>query len=76
MCRHICGHRVFVVSDRCAECFELLKPAPLGGRYACEAHPLGGYWSPAVPEGSGKDKARLVSKHGKPTLYYYGMVRR
>lgn len=60
-----------IVGDRCSECFELLKRAPLGGRYVCEKHPRAAYWSPAIPEG-GPDKARLVSKRGRPTLYYYG----
>jgi hypothetical protein len=60
------------MTDRCAECFQVLKQAPLGGRYACEAHPRAGYWSQVHPEGGTNDKARLVSKHGKPTLYFYG----
>lgn len=61
------------MTDRCAECFDLLKPAPLGGRYACEKHPNAGYWSERAPEGTvTNDKARLISRHGRPTLYYYG----
>ncbi len=36
------------MTDYCAECGEALKPAPLGGRYAC--HPdAGWYWSTAEP---------------------------
>lgn len=58
------------MNDRCAECFAVLKPAPLGGRYVCTEHPSAGYWSEAM--NSPNDKARLVSKHGRPTLYYYG----
>ena len=60
------------MTDRCADCFAVLRAAPLGGRYVCDAHPRAGYWSPVAPEGAGpKDKARLVSKRGHPTLYYY-----
>ena len=58
--------------DRCAECFAVLEPAPLGGRYACVSHPMAGYWSVRAPEFPVLDKAVLVSKHGRPTLHYYG----
>jgi hypothetical protein len=38
----------YFVRDYCAVCGELLKAAPLGGRYAC--HPAEAmYWSQAVP---------------------------
>lgn len=64
-----------MVSDRCAGCFLELTPAPLGGHYACErpwcnGSAWSGYWS-AQPASVG-DSAKIVSKHGRPTLYYYG----
>lgn len=58
-------------NDRCATCFDLLKPAPLGGHYACAEHPRSGYWSEAVPE-EGSTEACLKSRYGRPTMYYYG----
>lgn len=43
------------MTDRCALCFRVLEPAPLGGRYACtnKAHRSARrrpYWSEAIPE--------------------------
>lgn len=69
------GVSLDIVCDRCAECFEPLKAAPLGGRYVCETHPRAGYWSIERPEDGNTDRARLVSKHGRPTLHYYGRFR-
>lgn len=66
------------MTDRCAACFEPLKPAPLGGRYACECsngYWHAGYWSEAIPDGQHTKKANLVSKHGRPTLHYYGYLK-
>lgn len=69
------------MTDRCAACFRVLLPAPLDGRYECDNPAHRGariaYWSEAIPEGTGEnDEARLESKHGRPTLYYYGGMRR
>ncbi len=60
------------MSDRCAECFALLMPAPTGGRWPCVLHPRAGYLSKAVPEHGNTDKACVKSKHGRPTLHVYG----
>ncbi len=58
--------------DRCAGCFAVLSTHDSGGRYACLKCTNPGYWSTAVPEAGKLADVSLVSKHGKPTLYYYG----
>jgi hypothetical protein len=68
------------VSDRCAACFAVLKPAHRdGGRYACLCHPpnnfralRGRYWSEAIPEPPHTMEACLPSKQNRPTLHLYG----
>ena len=59
-------------TDRCAGCFAVLVVAPSGSRYACLKCTNVGYWSEAIPEAGKLADVVLRSKHGKPTLYYYG----
>lgn len=77
------------MTDRCAQCFEPLKPGPSGfGRLAC-LHPRfvfdqhrrtrvkmvsAGYLSAAVPEAPNTREACIVSRYNKPTLHIYGSM--